>query len=132
MDLAYPPGPTTVPPNLTSASAAYRRHAWFAMLGLGGFILIYLGMAAWFGWTAWRLLGSGFRGVDLSLWGWVAGGCAAFLAVFMLKALFFIQHRYVIDDVEVTREEHPRLFEFIDRLADEARAPRAHRVFLSP
>ncbi len=102
------------------------------VLGLGGFILIYLGMAAWFGWTAWRLLGSGFRGVDLSLWGWVAGGCAAFLAVFMLKALFFIQHRYVIDDVEVTREEQPRLFEFIDRLADEARAPRAHRVFLSP
>jgi Zn-dependent protease with chaperone function len=32
----------------------------------------------------------------------------------------------------VTRAEQPKLFEFIDRLADEARAPRAHRVFLSP
>lgn len=132
MDLVYPPGPTAVPPNLTAASAAYKRHAWFAMLGLGGFIVIYLGMAAWFGWTSWRLLGGAFRGEDISLWGWVAGGCAAFLAIFMLKALFFIQHRHVIDDIEVTREEQPRLFEFIDRLADEARAPRAHRVFLSP
>ena len=132
MELVYPPGPAAVPPNLTAASSAYKRHAWFAMLGLGGFITIYLGMAAWFGWTAWRLLGGGLQGADISLWGWVAGACAAFLAVFMLKALFFIQHRYVIDDIEVTRAEQPRLFEFIDRLADEARAPRAHRVFLSP
>jgi Zn-dependent protease with chaperone function len=132
MDLVYPPGPTAIPPNLTAASAAYKRHAWMAMLGLGGFIAIYLGLAGWFAWTAWRLLGGAFQGVDVSLWGWVAGGCAAFLAIFMLKALFFIQHRHVIDDIEVTREEQPRLFEFIDRLADEARAPRAHRVFLSP
>jgi Zn-dependent protease with chaperone function len=132
MDLVYPPGPTAVPPNLTAASAAYKRHAWFAMLGLGAFLVIYLGMAAWFGWTSWRLLGSALRGADVSLWGWVAGGCAAFLAIFMLKALFFIQHRHVIDDIEVTRAEQPRLFEFIDRLADEAKAPRAHRVFLSP
>jgi Zn-dependent protease with chaperone function len=132
MDLVYPPGPTTVPPNLTAASAAYKRHAWFAMLGLGAFITIYLGLAAWFGFTAVRLLGSASQGVDTTLWGYVAGGCAAFLAVFMFKALFFIQHRYVIDDIEVTRAEQPKLFAFIDRLADEAKAPRAHRVFLSP
>jgi Zn-dependent protease with chaperone function len=132
MDLVYPPGPTTVPPNLTAASAAYKRHAWFAMLGLGAFITIYLGLAAWFGFTAVRLLGSASQGVDTTLWGYVAGGCAAFLAIFMFKALFFIQHRYVIDDIEVTRAEQPKLFAFIDRLADEAKAPRAHRVFLSP
>jgi len=132
MEIVYPPSPAAVPPNLTAASAAYKRHAWYAMLGLGGFIAIYFGLAAWFGHTAWRLLGGAFNGADISLWGLIAGGCAAFLAVFMLKALFFIQHRYVIDDIEVTRAEQPRLFEFIDRLADEARAPRAHRVFLSP
>jgi Zn-dependent protease with chaperone function len=32
----------------------------------------------------------------------------------------------------VTRADQPQLFEFIDRLADEARAPRAHKVYLSP
>jgi Zn-dependent protease with chaperone function len=132
MDVAYPPGPTMVPPNLTAASAAYKRHAWLAMAGLGTFIAIYLAMSAWFGATAWRLLGGAFRGENVSMWGIIAGACAAFLAVFMLKALFFIQHRYVIDDIEVTREDEPRLFEFIDRLADEARAPRAHKVYLSP
>ena len=50
----------------------------------------------------------------------------------MLKALFFIQHRGTIEDIEITRAEEPELFEFIDRLADEAHAPRAHKVYLSP
>jgi len=133
MDLNYPPGPAAVPADLTQPSAAYKRHAWLAMLGLAGFIALYFALSAWFAWTAWRLLGGMFGpSGNFELWGFVAGVCAAFLAVFMLKALFFIQHRYQIEDLEVTREQEPRLFEFIDRLADEARAPRAHKVYLSP
>ena len=49
----------------------------------------------------------------------------------MLKALFFIQHRFDVEDIEITRQDQPQLFDFIDRLADEARAPRAHKVYLS-
>jgi Zn-dependent protease with chaperone function len=133
MEHVYPPGPAAVPPNLTAASAAYKRHAWLAMLGLATFIVLYFALSTWFAWTAWRIA-SGMFGVDgdFDLWGFVAALCSAFLAVFMLKALFFIQHRYEIDDIEVTRDQQPRLFDFIDRLADEARAPRAHKVYLSP
>src|SRR5262245_26094343 len=119
MEHVYPPGPSAVPPNLTAPSAAYKRHAWLAMLGLAGFISLYFALSAWFAWTAWRLLGGMFGpNGNFDLLGLFAGVCAAFLAVFMLKALFFIQHRYDIDDIEVTREQQPRLFEFIDRLAD--------------
>ncbi len=64
--------------------------------------------------------------------GSIAGACSAFLAIFMCKALLFVQHRHEIDDIEVTAKDQPRLFAFINRLADEAGAPRAHRVFLSP
>ena len=71
------------------------------------------------------------QGGHFDLWQFIAAVCAAFLAVFMLKALFFIQHRFVVEDIEITRQDQPRLFEFIDRLADEARAPRAHKVYLS-
>ncbi len=133
MEHVYPPGPAAVPPNLTAASAAYKRHAWLAMLGLATFIALYFALSGWFAWTAWRIA-SGMFGADgdFELWGFVAAVCSAFLAIFMLKALLFIQHRYEIDDIEVTREQQPRLFEFIDRLADEARAPRAHKVYLSP
>ncbi|HET9864525.1 MAG TPA: M48 family metallopeptidase, partial [Steroidobacteraceae bacterium] len=133
MEFAYPPGPAAVPPDLTAPTSAYKRHAWLAMLGLTVFIALYFALSAWFAWTAWRLLGGMFgQAGHFELGGFVAGLCAAFLAVFMLKALFFIQHRYEIEDIEISREDEPALFEFIDRLADEARAPRAHKVYLSP
>jgi Zn-dependent protease with chaperone function len=133
MEHVYPPGPAAVPPNLTAATAAYKRHAWLAMLGLAAFIALYFALSAFFAWTAWRLFSGMFgMGGSFELWGFIAAIGSAFLAVFMLKALVFIQHRYEIDDIEITRAGQPHLFEFIDRLADEARAPRAHKVYLSP
>jgi len=69
------------------------------------------------------------------IWLYSASGgtdvCSAFLAVFMLKALFFVRRGGMADTLEIKAEQQPRLFEFINRLADEAGAPRAHRVFLS-
>jgi Zn-dependent protease with chaperone function len=101
------------------------------MGGLALFVLLYLALASWFSWTACRLFASLAHGAE-PLWTFVAGVCSAFLAVFMWKALVFVKHRHAIDDIEVTASEQPRLFAFINRLADEAGAPRAHRVFLSP
>src|SRR5690349_725444 len=132
MDHVYPPGPTDVPPNLTAATAAYKHRAWLAMGGLAAFIVLYFALSGWFAWTAWRLFSGMFgEGGNFDLWQFIAAVCASFLAVFMFKALFFIQHRYAVEDIEITRQDQPRLFEFIDRLADEARAPRAHKVYLS-
>ncbi|HEY7638190.1 MAG TPA: M48 family metallopeptidase [Steroidobacteraceae bacterium] len=127
----YPAGPRSVPPDLTRPTRAYRTHAWLAMGGLALFVLLYLALASWFTWTAYRLFASLAHGAE-PLWTFVAGVCSAFLAVFMWKALVFVKHRHAIDDIEVTAAEQPRLFAFINRLADEAGAPRAHRVFLSP
>lgn len=127
----YPAGPAAVPPNLTAASAAYKQRAWLAMAGLALFVLLYFALSGWFAWTAYRLL-RGLGSGNFSLWGALAGACAAFLAVFMLKALFFVKHGYDIDDIEITRAQQPRLFEFVDRIADEAQAPRAHKIYLSP
>lgn len=127
----YPAGPSSVPPGLTRSTQTYRLHAWLAMGGLALFVALYLGLTAWFTWTAYRLIVGMTHGGDV-LMGLVAGTCSAFLAIFMWKALFFVQHRHEIDDIEVTAEQQPRLFAFINRLADEAGAPRAHRVFLSP
>jgi Zn-dependent protease with chaperone function len=131
MDFMYPAGPRVVPPDLTRPTRAYRTHAWLAMGGLLLFVLLYLALASWFTWTAYRLFASLAHGGN-PLWTFVAGTCSAFLAVFMWKALVFVKHRHAIDDIEVTASEQPRLFAFINRLADEAGAPRAHRVFLSP
>jgi Zn-dependent protease with chaperone function len=132
MDDVYPRGPAAVPQNFTQATSSYRVHAWLALAGLAAFVLLYFALAGWFTWTAWRLLAGAIDGGENALWGFVAGLSAAFLAVFMLKALFFVKHSYEIDDLEITPQDQPKLFEFLRRLADDAGAPRAHRVFLSP
>ncbi|GAB3255916.1 M48 family metallopeptidase [Chitinimonas naiadis] len=133
MDSIYPAGPANVPADLTKANRRYKQKAWLAMAGLGLFVLLYCCLSGWFAWQAWRLL----RGAILGTGGdsfvpFIVGGASAFLAVFMLKALFFIKHGGgKSDDVEVTAKDEPTLFEFLHRLADEAGAPRPHRVFLS-
>lgn len=44
MDSLYPQGPAVVPERLTAPSSNYRRNPRLAMLGLGGFIAVYLGL----------------------------------------------------------------------------------------
>ena len=127
----YPAGPRVVPPDLTRPTSAYRTHAWLAMGGLLLFVLLYLALASWFTWTSYRLFASLAHGAD-PLWTFVAGVCSAFLAVFMWKALVIVKHRHAIEHIEDTASEQQSLVAFINRLADEAGAPRAHRVFLSP
>ena len=130
MEHLYPPGPVSVPETLRKPTTAYKRHAWLAVAGLLLFVIAYFSLAGWFIWTAWRLFARAFAGGG-GLGEALAGACAAFLAVFMVKAIFFVKHGGLTEEFEVTPEMHPKLFAFLHRLADEAGAPRPHRVFLS-
>lgn len=134
MESLYPQGPAVVPEQLTAPSSNYRRNAWLAMLGLGGFIAVYLGLLMWFGWTAYRLVAGLLQGSggEQAFWLWVVAAGAAFLAVFMAKALVF-NKRAERDTraLELTPAEQPALFAFLYRLADDAGAPRPHKVYLS-
>ncbi|MBL8626516.1 MAG: M48 family metalloprotease [Myxococcales bacterium] len=128
----YPAGPAEVPSDLTRPGPAYRRHAYLAVAGLALFIAAYLGLTAWFAWAAVRMWHQ--MNVAVTGNGWWALGSAgtAFLALFMLKALVFVRRGKPGAMVELTRADHPRLFAFLDRVAADARAPRPHRVFVSP
>lgn len=126
----YPKGPDSVPENLTKPTSAYKQRAWLAMLGLSTFLLMYFALAGWFVWTAYRFVMS-MMGGRFDLYAMIAAGCSAFLAVFMFKALAFVQRGGASNDIEVTADQYPKLFGFLHRLADEAGAPRPHRVFLS-
>lgn len=129
----YPQGPAQTPADLTRPTGAYRRHAWWAVASLMLFVALYLALTAWFAWTAYRLLGEAVAGGQGdNLGNILVGASAAFLAVFMLKALFFVKRGEVPDAVEIKADKQPRLFEFLYRLADEAGAPRPKRVYLSP
>ncbi|QGX41734.1 M48 family metallopeptidase [Permianibacter aggregans] len=109
----------------------YKRHAWLAVIGLGGFVLLYLMLSTWFAYTAWHsfgLLGSH----ENWLFHLIVGGASGFLALFMIKALLFVKKGQMPDLIEVTAEQQPKLFAFLHDIADSAGAPRPHRVFLSP
>ncbi len=126
----YPEKPDHVPDDLTKPSVKYKRHVWLAVAGLLLFIGFYLFLAAWFGWTAYLAFVRFAHGMGGLVAG-VGGVSAAFLCLFMIKALFFIRHRKNENDLEIISQEQPRLFEFLYRLADEAGAPRPHKVYLS-
>ncbi|HTJ98178.1 MAG TPA: M48 family metallopeptidase [Bordetella sp.] len=117
---------------LPRPSGAYRGRAWLAVISLIVFMILYLAVATWFVLTAVHLLAGPMTGDD-ALVAKLAGVCAAFLAIFMLKGLFFIKRGGMDRDlIEVTAGQQPQLFRFLHEIADSVRAPRPHRVFLSP
>jgi Zn-dependent protease with chaperone function len=128
----YPPNPRAVPEELTRPTRAYKVRAWLAVAVLLGFVAIYVSLTAWFGWTTIRLVRGGLAGGPNAAVGFLAAIPAAFFAVFLAKGLFFVKRGKLEGLVEVTAEEQPELFEFLRRIADDAKAPRPHRVFLSP
>ena len=131
MDTLYPKGPTNIPSELTQPSPTYKQRAWLAGVSLVGFVLIYLFLAGWFVATAWRLIEDAIVSGGGGFSNWLVGGGSAFLAIFMLKALFFIQRGENQGLLELKAADQPSLFEFLYRLADEAGAPRPAHVYLS-
>ena len=128
----YPAGPANVPATLTRPSRQYRLNAWLAVLGLVLFLAAYLSLAAWFCMTAYRLTTSAFAADGDALWAFGGGVCAALLALFMLKALFFAKRNDDDNRVELSEADEPVLFAFLNRLADDAGAPRPHKVYITP
>lgn len=122
----YPPAPAGVPRDLTAPSRAYRVSAWLATLGLLSFVAVYLGLTAWFGLLVWRVFL-----VHPSVAGFFLALPPAFFFGFLVRGLWVVRRAENPRLHELTRAEQPRLFDFLDRLADEVGAPRPHRVFVS-
>lgn len=127
----YPVGPAQVPENLSKPNAHYKRQAWLAMFGLLMFVVLYLALTTWFAGTAVAMFIQINDGAKNVVFLAIAGVSSGFLALFMIRALFFVKQGGQTDDLEVTAKDQPALFEFLYRLADEAGAPRPHRVYLS-
>ncbi len=129
MNPVYPTGPSEVPAGFTRPSVSYKRKAWLAVAGLLTFIVLYLALTVWFvtiGINRLLALNVHSSPVDMLI-------CASslFLAVFLVKALFFIKKGEYRGVIELKRTEQPGLFSFLDQVADDAGAPRPHKVFVS-
>jgi Zn-dependent protease with chaperone function len=128
---AFPDRPASAPQGLTQASKKYKRHATIAMLSLLAFVLAYVGLTAWFAWTAYKIFAN-LGSYDDSLFVLIAGIGSTLLALFMVKSLFAFQKGAASQDMELRQKDYPRLFNFLHTIANETGAPKPHRVFLSP
>lgn len=88
---------------------------------------LYFGLLAWLGHTAWRL-GSTFLSGGL----WLAALPALFLVAVLVKGLFYVRKGEVGTHLVVDAASEPTLIAFVHRIADEAGAPRPHKVYLTP
>lgn len=116
---------------LAQPSASYKNSARLAVAGLLAFVALYFALAGWFLLTAYRLTFLADHDGKQVFWGYLLAACALFLAFVMLKGIFAVRNAKIEGMTELTREQQPRLFDFLYELADAAGAPRPHKVFLS-
>ncbi|WAS91520.1 M48 family metallopeptidase [Nannocystis punicea] len=128
----YPPAPAVVPEGLTAPPPSYRRKVWLAVAGLLGFVAVYAALTGWFAHQAWKLFGVGMEGGPDAWMSFIGAVVAAFLAVFLGKAMFFVRSHADRGLIEITEADEPRLFAFLRRLAAETGAKAPYRVYLSP
>src|SRR5262245_53342538 len=108
----YPTGPKYVPPDLTNPSQEFRTQAWLVLLSLLLFFGFYLS----------SVTGSFlFALLSLLLFpiGLIIGIPAFVLFLVLVKGFFRKEMPTRTFRVEITPEEHPDLFDFIDQLCEE-------------
>lgn len=127
----YPKGPSNVPVKFTEPSSSYKKHVWIATAALLLFLFTYLALSFWFLYSAYRLFANSFTGGKDGGTSFLIGVPTLFLGIFMIKAIFFFLKRDKSEEIEIKPEDEPELFEFIYKIADEANAPRPHKVYIS-
>lgn len=143
----YPPAPIGVPEDFTKPSNAYVWRVTFLLLGLIGFLILYLALIAL---TAYGLYfifthpPTDFIDInaprsrnktrnEAAIFGiWIGSMvCLGLLFIFFFKGLFKGSKPDWSHFIELKRQDQPRLFAFIDKLCEETQAPKPHKVFLS-
>ena len=131
MESIYTTSVQNVPEDYNAPTQAYKKHVWIAVAGILAFFAFYLFMSFWFLSSAYRLLMDAFGGGNSSLVSVGVGVGSLFLGIFMIKAFFFVQTKYDVQDHQVKPEDEPVLFDYLHKLADEIGAPRPSKVYLS-
>ena len=127
MATPYPPSPKDVPDDLVRPHGEFKAQATLVLLALILFALFYFLC----------LLGCLVLPLLALLWAppvfsipFTAGAVLFFLL--LVKGFFQKSYPQKTFHVEILPEEHPKLFDFIERLCEDCDAPFPHRVFLSP
>jgi len=134
----YPPAPAGVDPEVLDISPAFRKQVGIVITSIILFALVYLLLVAaatvlaivlcWLGvaiiiakpMVLTLIFGLGLICVGISV------------IVFLIKFIFAIARDQNSQRVELTEEQHPRLFAFVRRLTTETQTPFPKKIFISP
>jgi len=131
MESLYTAGPSNVSPTLTEPSKSFKQKVILALIVLILFMLTYFILMFLFGLESYRMLKTAFQTGEGGFLPIVGGIMLGVLCIFMFKSLFIFKKRDYTGLNEITEETQPVLFDFLYKLADEAGAPRPHKVFLT-
>src|SRR4051812_34569677 len=111
----YPPSPRNVPEDLTEPSSDYQTRMVFVLFGLLTFFGLYLFLV---------VASAALAVLSLFLlWFFPLNLFFCFLFalsfLFLIKGFFKSKEQEKTFRLEITAEEHPKLFAFIERLCDE-------------
>ena len=132
-DVPYPPSPEEVPEGYTDYSAEYRSRQTWLLVWVYVVFMVYLGMV--------------FASATATVWftaagihGWLCCGLPFPLAVLSLLVFVYlvggffsrteVEKRELM--IEVTEDDHPRLFAFIRKLCDEIGVDEPAKVHVFP
>jgi Zn-dependent protease with chaperone function len=125
----YPANPPEVPEGLTDYADSYTRQQNLLLAGLFVFLTFYIGAVLFFAligtWCVWSL-------GHLFLLKVVGIVFSSIFFLFLVKGFFKRPSMNKEMHIEITEDEHPLLFAFIEHLCDELGAPLPNKVFVSP
>ncbi len=127
--IPYPPPPADIPEGLTDYADSFVKQQSLLLAGLFVFLIFYIFMVVLFGMLAlWCMLTFSSATV-LKIIGLVLS-----LTFFLFLVKGFFKNPGASKDmhVEITEDEQPLLFSFINQLCDEIDAPLPNRVYLAP
>ena len=132
--LLYPPGPASVPKNLTALTPSYQLRAGLAVAAIIVFFLLYFALVAALAYLVYLALvypmGSVNKLTILMKFGAIAGSVMLF--VFTLKFIFKIKNHQPENRIKLDKKAYPELFGFVDQICKDTGAPKPRHIYADP
>lgn len=130
----YPPSPLDVPDDLVHPSSNYKTQVFLVLLSLFLFFVLYFGLLFGSAFLVYKCLTVPVRANNEPVWFilrilGIPFGILMFL--FLLKGFFKFERAEKTFDVEIFEEDHPQLWDFVERLCEETNAPFPARIFVN-
>ncbi len=136
--LLYPATPANVPESITQVSASFKKEVSRVMVSIILFLIVYLLM---FVLSIALVIACVYGGLSIILA--VPNGFIIFVGIgimglglmvfiFLIKFLFAVSKFDKSGSIEISKEDQPQLFEFIQKLTYDVQTPFPKKIFLSP